>query len=161
MTATDWTMVASIYEESLITGTASLDSEVPTWEDWDKQHLRVGRLVAALNTRVVGWIALTPISAREVYKGVASLSVYISQYHRGKRIGKQLLEQLIEESERNGIWTLQANIFPENQPSIRLHRSLGFRTVGNREKIGQLYGKWRNIVLMERRSKVIGIVDTI
>lgn len=157
MLATDWTTVAAIYQHSLEAGTASLDTEVPTWEEWDKSHLRVGRLVATAHDRVVGWIALTAISTREVYKGVASISVYISHRHQGKSIGKFLMEQLIIESERNGIWTLQSNIFPENQPSIRLHRKLGFRTVGYREKIGCLNGLWRNIVLMERRSKTVGI----
>lgn len=149
--------VRKIYENGIATGNATFQSESPDWSEWDKSHLQQCRFVSVENNMVTGWAALTPVSGRCVYAGVAEVSVYVSESHRGKGIGKYLLKKLIEESEGKNIWTLQAGIFPENIPSIKLHESLGFRQVGYREKIGQMKGIWRDTVLLERRSKIVGI----
>ncbi len=153
----DWDAVRAIYREGIATGNATFETDAPAWEAWDKDHLRACRLVAKADGRVVGWAALTPYSSRRAYAGVAGLSIYVSASVRGHGIGKTLLGALVEASERAGLWTLQAGIFPENTASLALHRACGFREVGRRERIAQLNGVWRDVVLMERRSKVVGI----
>jgi L-amino acid N-acyltransferase YncA len=149
--------VAGIYEQGIQSGHATFQSDVPSWEEWDQTHLVHSRMVAIENDNVVGWAALTPVSGRCVYAGVAEVSVYVRDDHKGKGIGKLLLQGLIEDSEKNNIWTLQAGIFPENGSSISIHAALGFRKVGYRERIGQMNGKWRDTVLLERRSSVVGM----
>lgn len=151
-----WEAVRSIYAEGIATGQATFETEVPGWEEWDARHLSIGRLVAQEAGEVIGWAALSPMSDRCVYGGVAEVSVYIGRRQRGKGIGSRLLERLIEESEAGGIWTLQAGIFPENVASIRMHEKFGFRPVGRRERIGKLAGRWRDVLLLERRSEVVG-----
>jgi L-amino acid N-acyltransferase YncA len=153
----DWEAVRAIYREGIATGNATFETDVPDWEAWDRNHLRACRLVAKVDGRVVGWAALTPYSSRRAYAGVAGLSIYVSASARGQGIGRALLGALIEASEQAGLWTLQAGIFPENAASLALHRACGFREVGRRERIGRLNGVWRDVVLMERRSKVVGI----
>jgi L-amino acid N-acyltransferase YncA len=153
----DWDVVRAIYREGIATGNATFETDAPAWEAWDRGHLRTCRLVAKADGRVAGWAALSPVSGRCVYAGVAEVSLYVGALARGQGIGKALLVALVEESERAGLWTLQAGIFPENTASLALHRTHGFREVGRRERIGQMNGVWRDVVLMERRSKVVGI----
>lgn len=153
----DWGMVRSIYQEGIATGNATFETSVPAWEAWDAGHLRDCRFIAREEGRVVGWAVLSPVSGRCVYAGVAEVSVYVTASARGKGVGKALLRALVEGSERQGIWTLQAGIFPENEASIALHKSCGFREVGRRERLGQMNGAWRDVVLMERRSNVVGV----
>lgn len=153
MTKDDWRAVSEIYEYGIKTGKATFETEVPSWEKWDHSHLSLCRIVACLGEKIVGWIALSPISARKVYAGVAEISVYVHPLYQGKGIGKLLMKGMIEQSEELNIWTLQAGIFPENKPSIALHTSCGFRIVGKREKIAQLNNLWRDLLLLERRSK--------
>jgi phosphinothricin acetyltransferase len=152
-----WAAVKTIYEQGIATGQATFQTDAPAWEEWNASHLSHSRLVAIEDNQVIGWAALTPVSGRCVYAGVAEVSVYIEKASRGKGIGKALLGALIAESEKNNLWTLQAGIFPENQASIRIHEKCGFRQLGIREKIGQHHGVWRDTVLLERRSKKIGI----
>jgi L-amino acid N-acyltransferase YncA len=151
-----WPIVKAIYEDGLATGNASFQTSAPSWEEWDDAHLKHSRLVALDGDTVTGWAALTPVSGRCVYAGVAEVSVYIDAAHRGRGIGQALLQALITESEANGLWTLQAGIFPENIASIQLHEKCGFRLLATREKIGQHNGIWRDTVLFERRSKKVG-----
>lgn len=151
-----WEAVKAIYLQGIATKNATLQTGAPEWEEWDKEHLESLRYVALIESVVAGWAALTPVSGRCVYAGVAEVSVYIHQGYRGKQIGKTLLKHLINESESQNIWTLQSGIFPENSASIALHEKCGFRIVGYREKIGKMNGIWRNIVLMERRSRIVG-----
>lgn len=153
----DWNVVAEIYKQGIETGNATFQQEVPVWEEWDKGHLSSCRLVAETRNEVAGWAALSPVSSRCVYAGVAEVSVYVSTKFRGHKIGSFLLKKLIEESEANNIWTLQAGIFPENTPSIKIHEQYGFRGVGYREKIGNMNGVWRDTLLFERRSAKTGI----
>ncbi len=157
MSRTDWEQVRAIYLEGIATGNATFETEAPSWEAWDSSHLPFARLVARFGDRVAGWAALSPVSQRCVYGGVAEVSVYVSQTQRHSGIGRQFLEALISESERNGIWTLQAGMFPENVGSLALHRRSGFREVGRRERIGKLNGVWRDTILLERRSPVVGL----
>jgi L-amino acid N-acyltransferase YncA len=156
MVANDWSDVAEIYRQGIETGNATFQVQVPSWEEWDKEHLKACRIVAVNENKIVGWAALSPVSGRCVYAGVAEVSVYVSNSFKGQQIGTKLLERLISESEQQGLWTLQAGIFSENIPSLQIHKSLGFREVGYREKIGKMNGIWRNTVLLERRSKTIG-----
>jgi phosphinothricin acetyltransferase len=156
LTPADWEAVRQIYLEGLATAQATFETEAPTWDAWDARHLPVARLVASAAVEICGWAALSPISARAVYTGVAEVSVYIGQHFRGQGLGRALLERLVEASEASGIWTLQASIFPENEPSIALHKICGFREVGFREHIGKLHGRWRDTVLLERRSRTVG-----
>jgi len=151
----DWTSVSRIYKEGITTGMATFETEVPIFDVWDEKFIKNCRLVADLNNEVIGFAVLSQVSKREVYKGIAEVTVYISERHRGKRIGNQLLTALIDESEKEGFWTLQAGIFPQNTGSIKLHKNCGFRIVGKREKIGQLHGVWYDNVLLEKRSKTI------
>jgi len=153
----DWENVRSIYLEGIATGDATFETGAPSFADWDKAHLTCARLVARRGDQTIGWAALSPVSQRCVYGGVAEVSVYVSSSSRGLGVGRSLLERLIAESERNGIWTLQAGIFPENLGSLALHRSCGFREVGRRERIGKLKGIWRDTILLERRSTFVGV----
>lgn len=153
-----WPEVRAIYLEGIATGNATFQESAPEWKDWDANHHQHSRLVAIDEAgAVVGWAALSPASAREVYRGVAEVSIYIAAESRGQGLGRLLLASLIEASEAAGIWTLQSGIFPENEASIRLHRGAGFRVIGERERVGRLSGRWRNTVQMERRSAVVGL----
>ena len=153
----DWEGVRAVYVEGLATGQATFETEAPGWERWDAAHLPFARLVARAGERIEGWAALSPVSARPAYAGVAEVSVYVGREARGRGLGRSLLAALIEESERHGVWTLQASIFPENAASVALHRACGFRVVGTRERVGRLKGRWRDTVLFERRSRVVGV----
>ena len=153
----DWPSVKSIYASGIKTGIATFETSIPNWEDWDKSHIKSARLVAISNNKVIGWTALSPVSSRCIYGGVAEISVYVDQQYRGKGIGRKLLETLIPSSEEIGIWTLQSSIFKENVASQKLHLSLGFRIIGYRERIGQLHAVWRDNVILERRSQVVGV----
>jgi phosphinothricin acetyltransferase len=157
MNLEDWDEVASIYQEGIATGDATFEKDTPDWEKWDESHLSDCRLVAKIEGKVIGWATLSPVSARPAYSGVAEVSLYVAASTRGVGVGKALLRAMIDESERSGIWTLQAGIFPENTASIALAKGCGFREVGRRECIGQMDGIWRDVILMERRSKVVGI----
>ncbi len=152
-----WPDVKNIYESGLATGNASFQTSAPSWNEWDQSHLQHSRLIALDGHVVVGWVALTPVSGRCVYAGVAEVSIYISDAYRGRGVGKALLKALIASSETNNIWTLQAGIFPENVASVKLHEQAGFRQVGCREKIGKMRDRWRDTLLLERRSKVVGV----
>lgn len=156
LTAGDWEWVRSIYLEGIATGQATFETGAPSWERWDSAHLPAPRLVAASEKSIVGWAAVSPVSPRAVYAGVAEVSVYVGNDSRGKGVGRGLLETLVVESESNAIWTLQASIFPENVTSMALHKSCGFREVGRRERIGRMDGVWRDTLLLERRSKLVG-----
>jgi L-amino acid N-acyltransferase YncA len=156
MSPDDWDDVRDIYEEGLATGEASFEVQAPSWPEWDERHHRHSRLVARAAGRVVGWAALSPMSHRACYAGVAEFSLYITAGWRGRGVGKQLLSALIESSEQNGIWTLYASTFPENETSLRLQLACGFRVVGRRERIAKHRGIWRDTILTERRSKVTG-----
>ncbi len=153
----DWPKVAAIYREGIATSNATFETDAPDWEKWDKGHLRDCRLIARAAGEVIGWAVLSPVSTRYTYSGVAEVSLYITASARGIGVGKALLRALIDESERKGIWTLQAGIFPENSASIALVKSCGFREVGVRQRLGQMNGVWRDVVLVERRSKVVGV----
>jgi L-amino acid N-acyltransferase YncA len=157
MKESDWEQVRSIYLDGIATGDATFETDAPPWEKWDAGHLPSCRLVARSGDTVRGWAALSPVSSRCVYGGVAEVSIYIGQDYRGMGLGRALLMALITESEKNGLWMLQAGIFPENRSSIDLHKSCGFREVGRRERIGRMDGRWRDTVLLERRSSVVGI----
>jgi L-amino acid N-acyltransferase YncA len=150
----DWPAVRAIYEQGIATRQATFETDVPAWAAWDAAHLPL-RLVAREGGAVVGWAALSPSSSRPVYAGVAWASTYVADGARGRGIGHALLSALVERSEAEGFWTLQAGVFPENAPSVRLHESCGFRLVGVRERLGQLDGVWRDVLLFERRSPVV------
>ena len=145
--------VSKIYTEGLATGIASFETNILDWEDWNQKFIIQCRYAASVDNEVVAWCALSEVSKRDVYKGVAEDTIYVSKLHQGKGIGKKLLQHLINESEKAGFWTLQAGIFSENKASIKLHQDCGFRVVGIRERIAKRDGKWHNNVLMERRSK--------
>ena len=153
MTPNDWEQVRSIYLEGIRTGNATFETDAPSWEKWDEGHLLFARLVMRDEEVVLGWAALSPVSKRVVYRGVVEVTVYVAESARGKGIGRALLEALIAESEKNGIWTLQASIFPENTASIELHLKCGFREVGRRDRIAMLNGVWRDTLLFERRRR--------
>jgi phosphinothricin acetyltransferase len=152
MRESDWESVRAIYIQGIATGNATFATTAPEWRDWDESHLSTCRLVAEADDAILGWAALSPYSRREVYSGVAEVSVYVAESARGRGVGAALLSALVKASEEQGFWTLQAGIFPENEASIRLHRRCGFRIVGTRERIGQMNGWWRDVVLMERRK---------
>ena len=152
----DWEAVKKIYEEGIATRNATVETDAPAWERWDASHRSDCRLVAKDHDQIVGWAALSPVSVRDAYSGVAEVSVYVAEHFRGNGAGKLLLDSLISSSELSGVWTLQAMIFVENEASIALHTSCGFRSVGTRERIGFLSGRWRNTLLLERRSGIIG-----
>jgi L-amino acid N-acyltransferase YncA len=153
----DWVAVRDIYGEGIATGNATFETELPDWQKWDSAHRPDCRLVARAGERIVGWAALSPVSARKVYSGVAEVSVYVATSARGAGVGKALLKKLVEESERCGMWTLQAGIFPENVASIALHKDLGFREVGVRQRVGKLGEAWRDVIFLERRSANVGV----
>ena len=155
MVAEDWPAVREIYLQGIRTGNATFETDAPDWDKWNAAHLQSCRLVARVSDKILGWAALTPVSGRCVYAGVGDLSVYVAEDARGKGIGRKLLNALIEASEQAGIWTLQAGISPENVASIELHQRCGFRVVGRREKIGCMNGRWRDTMLLERRSKIV------
>jgi L-amino acid N-acyltransferase YncA len=152
----DWPAVRDIYAEGMATGNATFETDVPDWTKWDGGHRKDCRLLAREGERILGWAAVSPVSSRQVYKGVAEVSIYVAGPTRGRGVGKALLKALIEASERCGVWTLQAGIFPENVASIQLHKSCGFREVGMRKRLGQLAGTWRDVCLLERRSGRVG-----
>jgi phosphinothricin acetyltransferase len=156
MTHDDWGRVRAIYLEGIATGDATFETGAPAFDAWDAAHLRGCRLVARSGGGVVGWAALSPVSSRCVYGGVAEVSVYVAAAARGRGVGRALLASLVEASERNNLWTLQAGVLAENEASIRLHATCGFRVVGRRERLGKLKGVWRDVVLLERRSAVVG-----
>jgi phosphinothricin acetyltransferase len=155
MIEADWSQVVEIYTQGINTGNATFETEIPDWDKWNSGHIQTCRIVAVNEIEIIGWAALVPVSTRKVYSGVAEVSIYISNEYQGINIGSKLLKQLIEESEKNGFWTLQAGIFPENKSSTKIHQNNGFRIVGYREKIGQMKGMWRDTVLLERRSRII------
>jgi L-amino acid N-acyltransferase YncA len=151
----DWRAVAAIYAEGLAIGDASFETEPPSWERFDAEHLPMPRLVATARGEVVGWAALAPVSGRCVYGGVAEDSVYVATAAHGRGVGRRLLDELVARAEAAGIWTVQAGIFPENEASVRLHLAAGFRVVGRRERLGKHRGVWRDVLLLERRSAAI------
>jgi L-amino acid N-acyltransferase YncA len=167
MTPDFWPAVREIYGEGIQTRNATFETTLPDWDKWNSGHRKECRLVAVesegsrtetdLSARVLGWAALSPVSARHVYRGVAEVSVYVAAAARGRGVGKTLLTTLVQESEANGIWTLQAGIFPENVASLTLHKSCGFREIGVRRRISKLGDQWRDVVLLERRSATVGV----
>jgi len=148
--------IAAIYQQGINTGMATFETSAPSWESWNENKLQHSRLIAIENSEALGWAALSKVSSRCVYEGVAEVSIYIAENHRGKGVGKILMEHLIRESEDNGIWTLQSGMFPENEATIALHKLFGFRIIGYREKIGKLNGVWKDSLIMERRSTIVG-----
>lgn len=157
MTEKSWTDVARIYESGIATRNATFQTEAPDWNSWDMAHRKDCRLIALIDNKIVGWAALSGVSSRPVYAGVAEVSVYVDQDYRGKGVGDQLMDSLIKESEINGVWTLQAGIFPENAGSLKLHHKHGFQTIGVKQRIGKMDHSWRDVAMLERRSKVVGI----
>jgi L-amino acid N-acyltransferase YncA len=153
--AADWPAVRAIFEAGIASGNATFETAAPDWPAWDAGHLAEHRLVARLDGRVVGWVALAPVSDRCAYAGVAEDSIYVAPDAQGRGVGRALLEAVVASAERGGIWTVQTGIFPENQASVRLHEACGFRVVGVRERLGRLHGRWRDVLLLERRSPVI------
>jgi L-amino acid N-acyltransferase YncA len=151
----DWPVVRAIYQAGIDTGDATFETAVPDWPAWDAAHLADHRLVARLDDRIVGWTALAPVSDRCTYAGVAEDSIYVASEAQGRGVGRVLLAAVVVSAERGGIWTVQTGIFPENQASVRLHQACGFRVVGLRERLGRLHGRWRDVVLLERRSPTI------
>jgi len=152
----DWEAVRRIFVEGIESGHATFETDTPTWEKWDADHLLAPRLVARQDGTVIGWGVLSPASGRCVYAGVAEISLYVAAASRGKGVGTALLEVLVPASEAEGIWTLQAGIFPENVASLAVHRRCGFREVGRRERLGKHGGVWRDVILLERRSPNVG-----
>ncbi|MEZ4643312.1 MAG: N-acetyltransferase family protein [Chloroflexota bacterium] len=157
MTAADWHAVAAIYAEGIAGGNATFETAVPPWETWDAGHHASCRLVAQTAAGIVGWAALSPVSKRPVYRGVAEVSVYVAGAAQGHGVGKALLTALINCAETAGFWTLQASIFPENEASLAIHAGCDFRQLGRRERVAQHHGVWRDTVLLERRSQIVGV----
>jgi len=157
MQSEDWPSVSSIFQQGICSGISTFETSVPEWEEWNRGHRETCRFVAVSREQVViGWAVLSQISKREAYCGVAEISIYIHEKSRGQGVGKALLSKLIESSENEGIWTLQAGIFAENEASIKLHLACGFRIIGRRERIARLNGSWHDTVLLERRSLITG-----
>lgn len=157
LSPSDWEAVRAIYRQGIASGHATFETVSPDWDRWNRSHRTDVRLVACDAERVMGWAALSPVSARQVYDGVAEVSVYVADEGQNKGVGRLLLEHLIEAAERAGVWTLQAMVFPENEASLRLHQQCGFRLVGYRERLARLKGVWRDVMLMERRSARVGM----
>jgi len=162
MTADDWPQVCSIYLEGIAGGHSTFEESSPDWRQWDAAHLPVARLVARADSAILGWAALSPVSSRRAYVGVAEISLYVGTQYQRQGVGSALLSALIDASEKAGIWMLQGGIFPENVASLALVKKHGFREVGRREKLGKmtyggLAGTWRDVILVERRSKVVGV----
>jgi phosphinothricin acetyltransferase len=162
----DWASVRRIFLEGIATGHATFETDAPDWETWDRAHRSDCRLIARDSAAVasaktpfsvLGWAALSPVSQRRAYTGVAEVSIYVAAAARGRGVGRRLLEELVRASEAAGVWTLQAGIFPENAASLAIHRASGFRRVGVRERVGRLSGAWRDVVLLERRSATVGV----
>lgn len=153
MTKYDSERVLEIYKMGMESRNATFETEVPEWDDWDRKHLQHSRFVYIENNKVLGWTALSAVSARPAYKGVAEISIYIDAGFHGKGIGSQLMEKVIESSVENGIWTINSSVFPENIATLKLHEKFGFRIIGTKEKVARLDDKWRNTILLERRSK--------
>lgn len=158
----DWKQVRAIYLEGIATENATFEAQPPEWEKWDSAHVPEPRLIAKNDGEIVAWASLSRVSARRVYAGVGEISIYVAAKYRGQGIGSELMRFFVDRTEKKGFWTLQAGIFPENKDSIKLHEKHGFRVLGIREKVGKmdfgkLRGKWRDVVLMERRSKTVGI----
>ena len=157
MKDSDAAAVLDIYAYGLATRNATFETKVPTWEEWSQAHHSFCRLVYVQDNEVVGWVALSPSSQRSCYRGVAEISVYVADGFSGLGIGTRLLKRAVEESEQNGIWTLFASVFPENEATIRLHLQQGFRKMGTRKRIAQLDGHWRDTLILERRSEKVGV----
>lgn len=157
MSKTDWQAVATIYEDGIATGFATFETNVPTYDVWNEAHMKTCRLVCVMDEKVLGWAALSSVSSRCIYGGVAEVSVYVSEKSRGLGVGKLLMKHLIEQSETENIWTLQSGIFPENEGSVKVHEKMGFRFIGKRERVGKLDGVWKDNLLFERRSETVGI----
>ncbi len=157
MLPSDWPVVRRIYAEGIATGNATFETEVPDWQTWDRNHRRECRLVAKAGDPVVGWAALSPVSARACYAGVVEHSIYVAEASRGLGIGKLLLAALVAKSEAAGFWTLQSSVFPENLSSIAVHLACGFRILGRRKRVAMLHGVWRDTVIVERRSAAVGL----
>jgi phosphinothricin acetyltransferase len=154
----DWPQVRAVYLEGILSGNSTFETETPSWEEWDKNHLPFGRLAARTEEGTSGWAALSPVSPRQCYVGVAEVSVYVAAALRGQGIGRALLREVIRKSEAHGIWMLQGSVFPENVASLRMCAANGFRQVGRRKHIAKLDGLWRDTVLIERRSERVGTV---
>lgn len=152
-----WDRVRAIYVEGIASGNATFETEAPAWEAWDRSHVTGCRYVALVDGQVVGWAALSPVSDRCAYEGVAEVSVYVGAEARGQGVGSRLMEALVRGSEEAGYWTLQAGVFPENDASVRVHTRVGFRLVGRRSRLGQMAGVWRDVLLLERRSDAVGL----
>ena len=150
----DWPQVRAIYQEGIATGHATFETSAPDWEHWDAGHLPNCRLVARRKQKIWGWAALSAVSRRQVYAGVAEVSIYVAAETRGQGLGNRLIAELIAASEASGIWTLQSSTFPENQASVAPHLKYGFREVGRRERVAKLHGHWRDTVVLERRSQI-------
>ena len=148
----DWPQVSAVYVDGIVTGNATFETAAPDWEAWDAAHPE-HRLVAELDGEVAGWAALAPVSGRPCYRGVAEESVYVAAWARGRGVGRELLAALVARADAAGVWTLEAGVFPENEASVRLHLGCGFRIVGVRERLGQLDGVWRDVLLLERRAR--------
>lgn len=157
MLAQDGLRVLEIYKMGLDTRNATFETTIPTWNEWDIKHLMHSRFVYIENEMILGWVALSPTSTRLVYNGVAEVSIYIDTKSLGKGIGSRLMAEVIKSSEEHGIWTLFSSVFPENKATLKLHEKFGFRIIGTREKISKLDGKWRDTILLERRSSKVGI----
>jgi L-amino acid N-acyltransferase YncA len=156
LTPDDGEAVLAIYQEGIATGQATFETEAPQWPDWNAGHLPCCRLAARAAGRLIGWAALSPVSRRRCYAGVAEVSIYVAADWRGRGVGTALLREIITASERNGIWTLQGGLFPENTGSLRMQERCGFRIVGRRERVAQHHGVWRDTLITERRSSVVG-----
>jgi phosphinothricin acetyltransferase len=154
--AAHWPDVVRIYQQGMATGNATFETEVPSWETWDADHLAKPRLVARRGGQTLGWAVLSPVSNRCVYRGVAENSIYLDTSALGQGIGRLLLDRLVTMAEDEGIWTIEAGIFPENEASLRLHERCGFRLVGVRRRMGRMDSRWRDVVFMERRSDRVG-----
>lgn len=158
MKSSDWEQVKNIYLEGIKTGIATFQTEAPTWESWDKGHLNTCRLVAHSANSILGWAALSPTSSRDCYRGVVEVSIYVGEKYKRQGIGTALLTNLIKQSEESGVWTLYCAIISENTESITMHKKCGFRKIGIREKVAKMAnGVWHDVVLMERRSKIVGV----